>query len=95
MTHRCRSLLTWLSLLLLTGLVPLSVSAQVPHDMAYQGVLMDAVGAPLAGPVTLVFRVFDLPTGGTQLYLRARDSLTQTPAPRPSGRGAFALGPAP
>ena len=68
MLHRCRSLLTSLLLILLTGLVPLSVSAQVPHDMAYQGVLTDAVGAPLTGPVTLVFRVFDLPTGGTPLY---------------------------
>ena len=69
MLHRCcRSLMTSLSLLLLAGLVPLSVSAQVPHDMAYQGVLTDAVGAPLTGPVTLVFRVFDLPTGGTPLY---------------------------
>jgi len=60
--------MTSLSLLLITGLVPLLVSAQVPHDMAYQGVLTDAVGAPLTGPVTLVFRVFDVPTGGTPLY---------------------------
>jgi hypothetical protein len=68
MLHRCRSFLTSLSLFLLTGLVPLSASSQVPHDMAYQGVLTDAVGAPLTGPVTLVFRVFDLPSGGTPLY---------------------------
>ena len=68
MLRCCRSLFTSLLLLLLTGLVPLSVSAQVPHDMAYQGVLTDAVGAPLTGPVTLVFRVFDQPSGGTPLY---------------------------
>ena len=40
-----------LGLLLALILAPLSGFAQVPHDMAYQGRLTDAVGAPLAGPV--------------------------------------------
>ena len=39
-----------LGLLLALILAPLSGLAQVPHDMAYQGRLTDAVGAPLAGP---------------------------------------------
>ena len=79
MLRRCRSFLTSLSLLLLTGLVPLSVSAQVPHDMAYQGMLTDAVGAPLTGPVTLVFRVFDLPSGGTPLYTETHSDVAIDP----------------
>ena len=79
MLHRCRSFLTSFSLLLLTGLVPLSVSAQVPHDMAYQGVLTDAVGAPLTGPVTLVFRVFGQPSGGAPLYTETHSDVAIDP----------------
>ena len=79
MLHRCRSLLTSLLLLLVTGLVPLLVSAQVPHDMAYQGVLTDAVGAPLTGPVTLVFRVFDMPSGGVPLYTETHSEVSIDP----------------
>ena len=79
MLHRCRSLFTSLSLLLLTVLVPPSVSAQVPHDLAYQGVLADAVGAPLTGPVTLVFRVFDLPSVGTPLYTETHSGVSVDP----------------
>ena len=79
MIRRCRSLLTSLSLLVLTGLFPQPLSAQVPHDMAYQGVLTDAVGAPLTRPVTLVFRVFDLPSGGTPLYTETHSDVAIDP----------------
>ena len=43
-------------------------SAAVPHDMTYQGRLTDTVGAPLAGPVDLTFRIYDVLTGGSRLY---------------------------
>ena len=42
--------------------------AQVPQDMTYTGRLVDGVGVPLAGPVNLELRVFDLAAGGTELY---------------------------
>ena len=43
--------LALLGLCLGTGMA----SAQVPHDMSYQGRLTDAVGAPLIGPVSSAF----------------------------------------
>jgi hypothetical protein len=61
-----------LVLILLVGLGALaagtSALAQTPDDMIYQGTLTDSVGIPLEGPLTLVVRVFDLPSGGTPLY---------------------------
>ena len=74
------------------GGVPATTSAQVPGDMAYQGVLRDAVGAPLAGPVDLVLRIYELPAGGTPLYtethtgveIDAEDGVTILVADRPA-----------
>jgi hypothetical protein len=43
-------------------------SAQVPHDMNYQGRLTDSVGAPLAGPVDLELRIYDVLSGGVALF---------------------------
>ena len=40
-----------------------AATAQVPHDMAYQGRLTDAVGAPLIGPVNLSMRIYDVIAG--------------------------------
>jgi hypothetical protein len=42
--------------------------AVAPPEIAYQGRLLDATGAPLAGPVDLEIRVFDQPSAGAQLY---------------------------
>jgi hypothetical protein len=46
-----------------------AASAQVPYDMAYQGRLTDAVGAPLVGPVNLSMRIYDVIAGGSALYI--------------------------
>ena len=55
--------------LLVVGLaLPLPAAAQAPQDMAYQGTLTDSSGLPLVGPIELVLRVFDVPTGGAPLY---------------------------
>jgi hypothetical protein len=43
--------------------------AQIPLTMSYQGVLTDISGSPVAdGNVTLTFRLYDGPTGGTSLW---------------------------
>lgn len=42
--------------------------AQVPQDTTFTGRLVDNLGDPLAGPVSLELRVFDADAGGTQLY---------------------------
>ena len=71
-----RSLLTsLLGSILILCLLSLSASAQVPHDMAYQGVLTDAVGAPLTGPVDLVFSIYDLPSDGSPLYTETHEGV--------------------
>ena len=64
---------------LVLGLLPFSASAQVPHDMAYQGVLTDAVGDPLSGPVDLVFRIYELPSGGSALYTETHTGVAIDP----------------
>jgi trimeric autotransporter adhesin len=71
-----RSLLTsLLGSILILCLLSLSASAQVPHDMAYQGVLTDAVGAPLTGPVDLVLSIYDLPSDGSPLYTETHEGV--------------------
>jgi len=63
-----RMLVPALGLLLALMLAPLSGFAQVPHDMAYQGRLTDAVGASLEGPVDMKLGIFDVLSGGIALY---------------------------
>ena len=71
-----RSLLTsLLGSILILCLLSLSASAQVPHDMAYQGILTDAVGAPLTGPVDLVLSIYDLPSDGSPLYTETHEGV--------------------
>ena len=43
-------------------------SAQVPHDMNYQGRLVDAVGAPLTGTVDFEIRIHEFIDLGFALY---------------------------
>lgn len=57
-------------------LLPLSAGAQVPQDMAYQGRLSDAVGAPLEGSVHLEMRVFEAPAAGTPLYAESHKGVS-------------------
>ena len=71
-----RSLLSSLpGSILILCLLSLSASAQVPHDMAYQGMLTDAVGAPLTGPVDLVLSIYDLPSDGSPLYTETHEGV--------------------
>jgi len=43
--------------------------------MAYQGMLTDAVGAPLTGPVDLVLSIYDLPSDGSPLYTETHEGV--------------------
>ena len=65
-----------LATLFALALLPVSATAQVPHDMAYQGVLTDEGGAPLTGPVDLVLRVYDMMAGGVPLYTETHSGVT-------------------
>ena len=64
-------ILALLGICLRTG----TASAQVPHDMAYQGHLTDSVGAPLTGPVDLQIRIFDVIASGAALYIEDHTSV--------------------
>ncbi len=56
----------WL-MLLLTITTGTSLAGAVPNALNYQGQLF-LNGSPTTGPVTIVFRMFDVPTGGTALW---------------------------
>ncbi len=67
MKHHLRSHALWRAILALT-LLAAPAFAQVPQDMTFTGRLVDNLGDPLAGMVSLELRIFDADTGGTQLY---------------------------
>lgn len=57
------------ALLFSTAVCATRLIAQAPHQVSYQGSLVDASGVPVAdGGYTLVFRIFDVATGGTKLW---------------------------
>ena len=66
----------------------LAAAPVVPATMSYQGVLLDAGGAPQTGNVDLTFRIFDALSAGTLLY---KQSLTNVPLV--DGVFAVTLGP--
>ena len=45
--------------------------SDVPQVMTQTGRLFDAGGAPVAGDITMVFALYDAPTGGAQEGLQA------------------------
>ena len=46
-----------------------SVSAAPPQYLiSYQGIILDGDGVPVAGPVDLELKLFDVPVGGTELW---------------------------
>lgn len=55
-------------LLVLSLLFPFTVSAAIPQTINYQGFLTDNAGTPINGTVTIVFSLYDAPTGGTRLW---------------------------
>ncbi len=67
--------------------LPLSVDAQVPHLIRYQGQAVDSKGVPLEGPYTLIFRFYDAGTGGTKLWEE-----TQVNVPLKNGYFSVLLG---
>ncbi len=61
--------------------------AQVPHVIRYQGQSVDNLGAPLEGPYTLTFRLYNAATGGTKIWEE-----TQTNVPLTKGHFSVLLG---
>ena len=55
-------------LLLLAAVFCGAASAQVPHTLTYQGYLTNAVNQPLNAAVTVVFKLYDVASGGAALH---------------------------
>jgi hypothetical protein len=70
MKKNFRSRAPWLATLALT-LLAAPAFAQVPQHMTYTGRLVDNLGDPLAGPVSLELRIWDAAVGGSQTFVEA------------------------
>jgi len=64
-----------------SGVAAPSAAATIPASFSYQGMLRDATGALITGPVTLTLKLYKQPTGGAALHtesfanLNVRDGL--------------------
>ena len=71
---------TTLAVLVVIGIsvsAPLTL-ADVPNQMHYQGQLTDEAGAPLDTTISMVFAIYDDPTGLTSLWSESQDSVVIT-----------------
>lgn len=63
--------------LITCGLMLVATShGQVPQTISYQGLLTNSSGAPLEGTFNLAFRLYQVPTGGTELWIETHSSVT-------------------
>ena len=53
---------------LIVAMTP-TVLADVPQLISFQGILYDNVGNPLTGQYNVTFRIYDIETGGTHVWL--------------------------
>jgi len=63
--------------LVISLMLPVAAAA-VPEVINYQGYLTDAEGNPLNGSVAMTFRIYNAPTGGTQLWSENHTAMTVT-----------------
>jgi len=58
----------WCLAMLLACVVAFDAAAQLPRTLSYQGVLKNADGSPVAGPVTLTVSLYESLTGGSAVW---------------------------
>ena len=78
MKQRRRTTFFWFGLIVLM-LLPHAALSQVPQEVTFSGRLVDDLGAPLVGPVSLGLRIFDAETGGAPLYTEEHNGLALDP----------------
>jgi hypothetical protein len=62
----------FLIVLMLLTFLP-SAQSQIPRTLSYQGVLVDDTGNPKPdGPYSISFRIYDVSSGGTELWLETK-----------------------
>jgi hypothetical protein len=54
--------------ILVLSILSLTVFADIPNKINYQGYLTDSGGTPINGPVSMQFSIYDTPTGGSVLW---------------------------
>lgn len=75
MAHRQLASYVFLVLVFL----PLLLTAQsIPMSLDYQGKLNDSSGNPVNGVVSVEFKIFDVPTGGSPLWTEAFSMVSVT-----------------
>jgi len=67
--------LLWLALLPALLLIASSTQAVVPGQVAYQGLLLDDLGAPITATVSMDFELFDAPTLGNSLWTESHPAV--------------------
>ena len=66
------------AVVLLLIALPFSSEAQIPRTLSYQGVLTDTSGVPKPdGSYTLIFRLYDLSTGGSAIWTETKTLKTK------------------
>lgn len=73
--------------ILTSFLLTISLSADVPHLVRFQGKVTNKAGAPLTGDYRITVRIYDAETGGTLLW-----SESQTPVPVNNGVFTILMG---
>jgi len=58
----------WCLAMLLACVIAFDAAAQLPRTLSYQGVLKQADGSPVAGPVTLTVSLYESLTGGSAVW---------------------------
>jgi len=58
----------YLIAVLVSAFIAVSAQAAIPATMNYQGILTQSNGSPVNGTVSVVFRLYDVVSGGTALW---------------------------
>lgn len=64
-----------LLLLLLLSLAAMAVTAAAPATLGYQGNLANAAGQPITANLTITFRLYDVPAGGSALWTETQPNV--------------------
>ncbi len=66
----------WIGLFVSIFLISFPVYAAVPQTMNYQGYLTDASGVPVNGTVSMTFKLYDVASGGAELWTETQSTVS-------------------
>jgi len=56
------------TVILMISVLSITIFGQIPQTISYQGMLLDNAGQPLSATETLTFKLYDVVSGGTELW---------------------------